>query len=141
MNRLTSAEKVKLIQETAKKLDIKPYEFGNNTQISTFAARSLLNGNTEKPSIRTINAMYNYITEKDHGENFKAQESTTTYGKSVEDLIALKVIEAITPMLQQLDRNIKELINRDGNRKLDILELKEMIEDINHILMPSKKRN
>lgn len=142
MSYLTAKEKLQMIVKMSDKFDIKPYEFGNNTSISTFAARNVLNGTTKKPSIRTIDAMYNYVKAKSLGsEAGDTEEEYTIPGrKSVEDLVAEKVVREMFPLLSRLSEYLKELIMRDNVRKSELADIKEDLEEINKLLS-IKNRN
>jgi len=57
MKKLDKNKKIQLIQIEAKKHKITAYEFGKETEISTLAARKVLNGETKNPAHHTLDEM------------------------------------------------------------------------------------
>jgi hypothetical protein len=138
MSRLTDSEKLQLILDTAKEYNITPYEFGTHTSISVYAARSVLKGNTKKPAGKTIEAMYQYITKKTQGAGTETVEQPPTESHRIEELIARRVEERITPMLEKLSQDMKYLIMRERVYRMDVNALEENIKELRDVILDKK---
>ncbi|WP_121665269.1 hypothetical protein [Mesonia aquimarina] len=130
MNALSKEEKMKLIIELAEKHDITAYEFGNNTEISTFAADRLLSGKTGNPSRKTVNEMLFYIENKIVGTKVGVEEKPEIYkakGKSVEDVY--NSIERLTELVTKNNRVFSKALEATLLNTEEILVHTETIED------------
>lgn len=64
---LSLNEKIKLIRELAKKHEITYYEIGENTDVSTKTAYNIFTSDENKPRVKTLNKILNYIEKKIEG--------------------------------------------------------------------------
>lgn len=72
---MTNTQKLELILETIKKHNITAYEIGKNTKISTFAIQKIINGETKKPNIKTLNEILIFLEEAIVGTDYKENKS------------------------------------------------------------------
>lgn len=135
MSGLTDQEKLKFILENAVKYDITPYEFGTNTSISVFAARSVLKGNTKKPAGKTIDAMYQYIKKK-MSDSTPATDATE--GLTDDEKVARKIEQRLQPMLDKIAQDLNFLIMRERVYRMDITAMEENLQDLRDTLVNKK---
>lgn len=134
---ISKEEKIKLIRDIAEKNDIKPYEIGQKTSISSSSAQKIFSGEQKNPRNKTLNIILEYLENtivgtkgqlevmKEYTTEFRNKHVAETPINYHKDFSNLKIDDKLNIIYQQnLEQNNKlELIsNALGNLILDFEE-------------------
>jgi hypothetical protein len=75
MSLLEKQEKLRIIISKSEELDIKAYEYGQNTDITSVGARNILSGASKNPRSKNIDIMLNYIKKKESDPSSERSKS------------------------------------------------------------------
>jgi len=117
MNKL---EKLKLIRDICDEHNITGYEIGKNTKISSFAAHKILMGDTKNPNESTIDIILEFLENAITGTNLKNdKKEKSSENKSIEDIIAEKVVMMLQPQLDNIEKALSQIIlDNDDNEEI-----------------------
>lgn len=123
MNKL---EKLELIRDLCSRHSVTAYEIGKHTKISNFAAHKILTGSTQNPNEVTVDIILDFLRERipeafDSTDN-SSGETKRISGKSIEDIIADKVVAQMEPYLLNIERALVQVL-------IDTEELKKHAKD------------
>lgn len=86
-NKTLNNSKLIEVLEKVKKYQISPYEIGNNTTLTVTGVQKILDGETKKPSIKSLNIISEYVSKTYEPENF-IQEQKEAYNLNEEVTLA-----------------------------------------------------
>lgn len=121
MNYLTKQEKLKIILEKIKELNISAYEIAKNTSLTEAGIGKILNGSVKNPHENTLNSILEYLNNSKFKENFEEIIHIIEEPKQKNIKSKIEAIEELKNCLEERNRLTKEII------KLQILLNKNKI--------------
>ena len=121
MNYLTKQEKLRIILDKIKELNVSAYEIAKNTSLTEAGIGKILNGSVKNPHENTLNSILNYLNESKFKDNFEEIIHIIEEPKQKNIKTKIEVIEELKNCLEERNRLTKEII------KLQILLSKNNI--------------
>jgi len=110
---LTKDEKLDFIIKKSKELEITPYDFGNNTEISVQGASNILERKSKNPRTKNLNIMMQYLESKVVGTQYKEGDIVNKVEEPTENIVDQVGNKALKKISQQLEINeyiLRELL-------------------------------
>ena len=93
----------------AKKYNVSPYEVGNNTPLTTTGVQKIFDGESKKPSIKSINIINDYVIKTYEPEQF-VQEQREAYNLN-EEVTLSKILSSLERIEAKINaQNLKQEI-------------------------------
>lgn len=110
MNYLTKQEKLKIILEKIKELNISAYEIAKNTSLTEAGIGKILNGSVKNPHENTLNSILEYLNNSKFKENFEEIIHIIEEPKQKNIKSKIEAIEELKNCLEERNRLTKEII-------------------------------
>lgn len=121
MNHLTKQEKLKIILEKIKELNVSAYEIAKNTSLTEAGIGKILNGTVKNPHDNTLNSILHYLNNSKFNDNFEEIIHIIEEPKQKNIKSKIEEIEELKNCLEERNKLTKEII------KLQILLSKNNI--------------
>lgn len=110
MNYLTKQEKLKIILEKIKELNISAYEIAKNTSLTEAGIGKILNGSVKNPHENTLNSILQYLNDSKFKDNFEEIIHIIEEPKQKNIKSKIEAIEELKNCLEERNRLTKEII-------------------------------
>ena len=110
MNYLTKQEKLKIILEKIKQLNISAYEIAKNTSLTEAGIGKILNGSVKNPHENTLDSILKYLNESKFKDNPDEIIHIIEEPKQKNIRSKIEAIEELKNCLEERNRLTKEII-------------------------------
>jgi predicted transcriptional regulator len=121
MNYLTKQERLRIIKEKIKELNISAYEIAKNTSLTEAGIGKILNGTVKNPHENTLNSIIEYLNKSKFNESYNEIIHIIEEPKQKNIKSKNEAIEELKNCLEERNKLTKEII------KLQILLSKNKI--------------
>lgn len=121
MNYLTKQERLKIIKDKIKELNISAYEIAKNTSLTEAGIGKILNGTVKNPHENTLNSIIEYLNKSKFNDNYNEIIHIIEEPKQKNIKSKNEAIEELKNCLEERNKLTKEII------KLQILLNKNKI--------------
>lgn len=121
MNYLTKQERLKIIKDKIKELNISAYEIEKNTSLTEAGIGKILNGTVKNPHENTLNSIIEYLNKSKFNDNYNEIIHIIEEPKQKNIKSKNEAIEELKNCLEERNKLTKEII------KLQILLNKNKI--------------
>jgi predicted transcriptional regulator len=107
---LTKQEKLKIIKDKIKEINISAYEIAKNTSLTEAGIGKIINGTVKNPHENTLNSIIEYLNKRSFNENFKEIIHIIEEPKQKNIKSKNNTIEELKNCLEERNNLTKEII-------------------------------